>query len=236
MNKSFNSLSEFEFESLKNAVNYKKWIGRTFQHPLRNAKTILEVGSGIGQFTQVIREHAPSAKITALEPELKFHTALNAAIPDLETIQSFSSDLVGRRNFDTIVSVNVLEHIEDDVAELKNWHELLNPGGHACVLVPAHPEIFSPIDNMMGHYRRYTIDTMAQKMRAANLDIIENHYFNFVGYWLWLLNFKLLRQTRINPGNVAFYDNVLIHFSKFFDSIGLNKIKGQSLVCIARRR
>lgn len=236
MNKSFNSLSEFEFESLKNAINYRKWIGKTFQYPLRDSKTILEVGSGIGQFTQVIRQQAPLAKITAVEPDLKFHVPLNAAILDLETVQNFSIDLVGRRNFDAIVSVNVLEHIEDDVAELKNWHQLLNPGGYACVLVPALPEIFSPIDHMMGHYRRYTKDSMTQKMKAANLDIIENHYFNFVGYWLWLFNFKLLRRTKISPQNVVFYDKVLIHFSKFFDSIGLNKIKGQSLVCIGRRR
>ncbi len=237
MNDSFNSLGDFEFESLRLAVNYKKWIGQTFQSQLETSGSILEVGAGIGQFTEVICELAPSAKISALEPERRFHDALKTAVPDVERLPCETNELVGgSRLFETIISINVLEHIEDDLTELKQWHDLLSPGGHICLLVPACPEIFAPIDTMMGHYRRYAAESLIQLMEQAKLNVKELRYFNFIGYWLWLINFKLLKQRSIKSTHVALYDRFIIHLAKILDRSGLNRIKGQSLICVAQRR
>ncbi|MEO0509725.1 MAG: class I SAM-dependent methyltransferase [Verrucomicrobiota bacterium] len=235
MNKSFNTLAEFEFESLKKAANYRNWIGQRFKASFEGASNVLEVGSGIGQFTQIIQQYAEGAAVTALEPEIQFHDELKISAPNAEHLNAYSSELVGHRSFDAIASVNVLEHIEDDIAELKNWHALLKPGGRVCLLVPAHPEIYASIDNLMGHYRRYTKRSMTDKIESAGLQITELYYFNFLGYWLWLLNFKVFKRKTIDAKNVAFFDRVLIHFSKIMDLIRLNAFKGQSLICIARK-
>ena len=236
MHPSFNSLENFEFESLKLAVNYRKWIGRIFQPYLENSGSLLEVGAGIGQFTETILKTAPPhAKISALEPEAKFQDILKNNCPEVEILPCQTDALIGQRSFETIISINVLEHIEEDLTELKQWSHLLHPGGYICLLVPACPELYAPIDTMMGHYRRYTPKTLSQLMEQAELNVEKLSYFNFIGYWLWLLNFKLLKQRSIQSTHVGLYDHCIIHLAKLLDYWGLNRMKGQSLICIAQR-
>lgn len=236
MKNNFNSLDRFEFESLRHATNYKNWIHSKFSHILDNSKSILEIGGGIGQFTQVIQQRSPAAEITSLEPNAEFHKTLSSSTPGVKSINAYSENLIGKNAYDTIININVLEHIKDDLVEIQNWNKLLNAGGHVCILVPACQEIYAPIDHLMGHYRRYSIEDLSCHFEAADFEIETIQYFNFLGYWLWLLNFKLLKNTSFSESKVIFHDRVLIYLSKALDALGANRIKGQSLICIARKR
>lgn len=235
MRKYFNTLTSFEFEALRHSGNYKQWIWDQFGSVLNASESILEVGSGVGQFTTIIHDNSPAATITALEPSTSFFVELTEKLPNIERINQYSEALIGSRVFDTIININVLEHIENDTEEIKNWHSLLNSGGKACVLVPALNEIYAPIDNLMGHYRRYTKQELASKFEAAGFRIERISYFNFIGYWLWLLNFKLLKNTTFSAAKVTFNDRYLIHLCKALDALGANYLKGQSVVCIAQK-
>jgi len=235
MNRDFNTLDSFEFEALRLAHNYKDWICSQFAPILTQSSTILEIGAGIGQFTQTIQRLTPTAKITALEPCAAFYQTLTSTLPDIESINAYSNEIIGTQTFDSIININVLEHIKNDQQEIEHWNQLLKPGGRVCILVPACEEIYAPIDNSMGHYRRYSKKSLAAKFTQSGFEIETIEYFNFLGYWLWMLNFKLLKNLSFSDTKVAFNDKVLIHLSKSLDFLGANKIKGQSVICIARK-
>ena len=104
---------------------------------------------------------------------------------------------VKNKNLDTIIGINVLEHIKDDVVALKHLSLLLNPGGKIILFVPAFPLLFGDWDEMIGHFRRYTKMKLEQKLKASGFIPIESFYFNSLGFLGWGLN-KLLRKTPQN--------------------------------------
>ena len=118
------------------------------------AGDVLEVGAGIGTNTRTL-SGLPVRTWTCLEPDEQ----LCARIPrDLAAtiIHGKIADLPAVPSYDTIVYIDVLEHIEHDKAELEGAFRLLRPGGHLCVLVPANQALFTPFDTAIGHYRRYS--------------------------------------------------------------------------------
>ena len=139
--------------------------------------------------------------------------------------------------WDAILSINVLEHIEGDAAELERYSALLRARrGHFCVLVPARPEIYAPIDGDFGHFRRYTRPELRGKLEAAGFEIVRLCYFNFVGYFAWWLNFVALKKRVFEPGKVRFYDRMIFPTVHFLESKLLRPPIGQSLIAVARAR
>jgi SAM-dependent methyltransferase len=96
--------------------------------------------------------------------------------------------------FDTVVCLNVVEHVADDVGALRNIGEVLAPGGRAIVLVPQGPEIFGTLDEVLGHHRRYTVETLAKLAADAGFRVKELVHFNRVGRPAWWLNGKVLKR------------------------------------------
>ncbi len=96
--------------------------------------------------------------------------------------------------FDTVVCLNVIEHVDDDVGSLRNIREALSPEGRALVLVPNGPGIFGTLDEVLGHRRRYTEATLRKAMGEAGLEVQQVLRFNRVGWPAWVLNGKLLRK------------------------------------------
>ena len=134
-----------------------------------------------------------------------------------------------------IVSVNVLEHIEEDDDELRRYHRLLAPrNGCLCLFVPARQEIYAPLDADFGHFRRYSKPTLATQLEAAGYIIEELHYFNFTGYFAWWLNFRVLGSRRFNPAAVRFYDRVIFPVVHALESRLCRPPIGQSLIAVAR--
>ncbi len=122
---------------------------------------VLEVGAGIGTFTT--RLAGCAAQVTALEPNRYCFNRLQSATAHLSnvtrhelTVEAFHLGPARGRTFDTIVCMNVLEHIENDAAVVREFRSLVSPGGRVVLLVPAMPLAFGEIDRRLGHYRRYT--------------------------------------------------------------------------------
>ena len=91
------------------------------------------------------------------------------------------------KNFDTIMYLNVLEHIENDNKEIVNAYEKLNPNGYLIILVPAHNELYSKFDKAIGHFRRYDIDFF-RKIKLQKSKLIKLRYLDFC--WLFSILFK----------------------------------------------
>jgi SAM-dependent methyltransferase len=146
-------------------------------------------------------------------------------------------DLNTNEYFDGAIMVNVLEHIEDDKDELKRINQLLKPSrGHLCLLIPARKEIYSKLDNYFGHFRRYHKEDLRQKLDEAGFEIKILNYFNFIGYFAWLVRFKIFQKMTFDIDQVSFFDRMIFPPSHWVESNVLRPPIGQSLIAIAQAK
>jgi SAM-dependent methyltransferase len=108
--------------------------------------------------------------------------------------------------FDTIVCFNVLEHIRNDVDALKNLRQLLIPGGALLLFVPADESLYGSLDEQVGHYRRYTAETLRSAMEAAGFEIPVLTYHNVFGRFGWWLNARVLKRREMPGGQSKIFD------------------------------
>ena len=227
------SSADFEFEALREAANYRNALVHEFREYLSGR--VIEIGAGIGQMTAHLLELPHIQRLIAIEPEAKLSSRHRQQFPGHELYEGTIDDAPPKTAWDAILSINVLEHIEGDVRELERYSALLRErGGHFCVLVPARPEIYSPIDKDFGHFRRYTRPELRSKLEAAGFEIVKLHYFNFVGYFAWWLNFRVLGKRVFEVGKVRFYDRMIFPAVHFLESTVARPPIGQSLVAVAR--
>ena len=138
-----------------------------------------------------------------------------------------------RFGFDTAISLNVLEHIEDDLLALRHIWQLLRPGGRLVVIVPAHGWLYGTMDYSIGHYRRYNRQDMDHKIRAAGFRIESQKYMNVLGMLGWFANGRILRQD-IPPSDQLKLFNLVVPLVRTVEHI-VPPPFGLSLLSIARR-
>ena len=195
---------------------------------------ILEVGSGVGQITAVLAEQADVQHVLAVEPEKKFIDAFQASSPKVKLLHG-TADLVEAKDWNAIISINVLEHIEQHERELRRYRELLaQQHGHLCLFVPARMEIYAPIDKDFGHFRRYTKADLHAKLTAAGFQIVRLNYFNFIGYFAWGVNFRLLGKRAFDVQAVRWFDRVIFPIGYALEHNLVRPPIGQSLIAVVR--
>jgi SAM-dependent methyltransferase len=227
------STEDFEFAALAEAKNYRQALFAEFEEALRG--DVIEVGAGIGQMTERLVQLPQVRRALAIEPDSGFCAQHRARFPKHELLEGTAADLPAKTTCDAILSINVLEHIQDDQTELKRYADLLSERhGALCLFVPARPEIYAPVDKDFGHFRRYTYHELKSKLRQAGFSISRLHYFNFVGYFAWWLNFCALKKRLFEPEKVRFYDRVIFPIVHGLESRVLRPPFGQSLLAIAR--
>ena len=225
--------ADFEFEALREAANYRNALIHEFRKYLTG--DVIEIGAGIGQMTAHLLELPEIKRLVAIEPGAELSQRHREKFPRHELYEGSIEDAPPNSIWDAILSINVLEHIEGDEPELKRYSALLRPRrGHFCVLVPARPEIYAPIDKDFGHFRRYTKPELRGKLEAAGFEIVHLHYFNFVGYFAWWVNFGVLKKRVFEVEKVRFYDRIIFPAVHFLESNLLRPPIGQSLVAVAR--
>lgn len=229
------STEDFEFEALSMADNYRAALMREFSEPLRG--NVLEVGAGIGQFTETLLKKPGVSKLISIEPHAPFCNQLVKKFPGHSIIQGTIDDLKGDDDWNAIVNINVLEHIQDDERELKNYHaRLLKRNGTLCLFVPARPELYSQLDKDFGHFRRYTRPELRRKLEQAGFEIVRLRYYNIVGYLAWWLMFRVLKKRHFNPGSVRFFDRFIFPPVHGFESHIFAPFIGQNLLAMARAK
>jgi SAM-dependent methyltransferase len=165
-------------------------------------RRILEVGCGVGGVIDLL---GPRELIFGIDPEeevLSFTAQRFADRPECQFAcadivslpASLASSLHGLQ-FDSVVCINVLEHIEDDVAALRQMANLLMPRGRLALLVPAGPSLYGEYDRLDGHYRRYNRRMLREALGQAGLRATRLHYFNAVAAVGWWVQYKLLRRS-----------------------------------------
>jgi SAM-dependent methyltransferase len=227
--------ADFEFAALNEAKNYRAALLRDFQPHLRG--NVLEVGAGIGQITAELRRLPEIQRLVAIEPDAGFCTQLRARLPRQELVEGTISDLRSETDWNAILSINVLEHIETDEQELAAYHSLLKSSrGALCLFVPARPEIYAPIDGDFGHFRRYTRSELRQKLTQARFEPVCLRYYNFVGYFAWWLNFCVFKKRSFDITSVRLFDRAIFPVVHGLESRICPPPFGQSLLAIAQAK
>lgn len=227
------SNDNFEFDALNEAVTYRLTLTREFS-PFLKGK-VLEVGAGIGQMTREFRTLPQVTCMAGLEPDPRFHERFAQNNPSTELFRTISAELPESLGLDAIVSINVLEHIDQDQQELSNWFRLLRrKHGHACLFVPARPEIYAPIDKDFGHFRRYTRPELELKLTKAGFKIERLVYFNVIGYFAWWFNFKVLRKRTFATNSVRAFDRFIFPAGHWMEKNLVRPPIGQSLLAVAK--
>lgn len=147
----------------------------------------------------------------------------------------YLEDIRDTTTADTVIAVNVMEHVERDADFLRAAHQTLTSNGALLLLVPAVPAIYGSLDREFDHYRRYTRSGLERSLLEAGFEIEALHYLNMVGVAAWFVAGRILRRTTLKQGQVRFYDRFVIPWLRRIESLVRPPI-GQSLLAIARKR
>jgi SAM-dependent methyltransferase len=218
---------------LEGADRYVDWIVSLCAPSLRGQ--ILEVGAGQGTYTERLTAFG---EVTALEPSRVQHSRLVerlANVPAATAVAGTLDSLDDGEAFDAAVMINVLEHIEDDVAALQRCAGLLDPGGTMCIWVPAYELLYSRFDHEIGHFRRYRKQELVDRMRSAGFEVTTAHYANLPGFFAWLLIVRLAGRRPTSGRLATIYDRRFVPLIRRVES-RLRPPFGQSLFAVGVRR
>jgi SAM-dependent methyltransferase len=140
---------------------------------------------------------------------------------------------LGGAKIDTIVCLNVLEHIEDDLAVLRGLHDLLPEGGRLILQVPNHPWLFGSLDESYGHFRRYDYEGLHEVLRNAGFDDVSIRCFNPFSIPGWFVSGRLLRAKRLDVTSLRAYD-ALVPLLRCVDVT--SRLTGLALIAVAEKR
>jgi SAM-dependent methyltransferase len=216
-------------DNLDGATNYLSWIIDLVGPHLR--PPILDFGAGHGTVTERLAAFGP---VTALDVSPRCVAVLRERLAGREGIDIVGGvDVLDGRRYGSIVLINVLEHIEDDVAILRELRGLLAPDGLVVLFVPAHRLLYSRFDRMIGHFRRYERSTLSATIGAAGLSPVVLRFVNPVGAVGWLVIAKLLGRVPTSTGAIRFFDRRAVPVLRRLDR-WVRLPFGQSILCVAR--
>ena len=220
--------------------NYNDWIMGHLRGHLSGL--LLDVGSGYGALAELydspvvdkivlsdysLRMTAVLRERFALRPS-RYEVLDPCGIEDLVRLPRWE-----RRRPDTIMALNVLEHIEDDQAALNALASLLLPGGMLLLMVPALPFLYGRIDESAGHFRRYTRKELAGKVKNAGLEVCQVYYMNFFGIIPWFMAGTMIRMRELALAPCVVLDR-LVPVLRAMDFLARMSV-GQSLILAARK-
>lgn len=225
-------------DAMDYAANYRKWILDCFGPYLGNRTA--EVGAGTGGFSRFLLD-ANIKTLDCYEPSDMFGTLQERMSKDervtcINSVFAFDS---GIEKYDSIVYVNVLEHIKDDSKELHKVYGMLKSGGHALVFVPALQFLYSNHDRGIGHYRRYTRKSLLNIAQEASFKTVFCHWFDSMGILPWYIKFVLFK-GRMDTGQgegkllAAIYDKAVVPVERAAESI-VPPLLGKNVIYVGRK-
>jgi len=224
-------------EILSACSNYTQWVYQSIEPYI--GKNILEIGSGIGNITQYL---VNKGRLTCIDVNpnyvnyllKKFHSekkeGLQAYPADITNIEG---TVLKRGSYDTVICLNVLEHIQEDQRAFENMVHLLAPQGHLIIMVPAFQSLYGPIDKALAHYKRYTKKDFRKFLSKLPLKMKQFYYMNFIGFFGWFLYGRILKRQFLPKHESKLFDRLVPFLSRTERIFHLPL--GQSLFFIAQK-
>lgn len=206
-----------DLESMAFARNYHRWILDLFAPHLGGR--LVEVGAGTGSFSELLLERDFDS-LDLVEPSPEMHRRLAERVkgfPAQARVRTFNDTFARAAPLlaaggapDSVIYVNVLEHVREDEAELRAVRDALAPGGRLFLFVPAFGWLYGSFDRQVGHQRRYTRSELSGKCARAGFRVVKSTYFDAAGVLPWWLKYRVLRSERMEPAAVRFYDDYCV--------------------------
>jgi len=198
--------------ALSAAPRFNRWMAETIRPYV--GQRVLEIGAGIGNLSRALLPGRKRYVATDINPEhlarlgARFHHRLNleSHFCDLQQPEDFAPFA---NSMDTVICLNVLEHVKDDPLGLQNIYSVLDHGGHAIVLVPEGMSVYGTIDVALGHYRRYSEEELKKKMEAAGFEVERIVRFNRVSRFPWFVSGRILKRTSLDWNQMQLYDRMV---------------------------
>lgn len=230
-----------DLESMSFAVNYHRWILSIFEPYL--GKRVVEVGAGKGSFSELLLERRLES-LSLVEPSAAMHQQLYRRMEELNALatvktyndvfENVAEQIRSTERPDSIIYVNVLEHIEDDVNELKLINGTLDSRGRLFIFVPALRWLHGSMDRQLDHFRRYTRTELEKKCAVAGFRVLASRYFDAMGVLPWWVKYKLLQSNAMEPGAVRFYDARVVPVARRLEAIVRPPI-GKNILLVAEK-
>lgn len=215
-------------KTLATAKKYNKFLEESIIR-YSTSRVMVDFGAGSGTFARALT--ASGYRIICVEHDPDLLEQLRRSVPtsyrELEEIPAGSAGY--------IYSLNVLEHIEDDLEALRLLHSKLKPGGRLFLYVPAFKVLYSSMDRKVGHFRRYGKNQMLSLLSSAGFTVEKARYADSLGFFVSLLfRFVGNKEGSLNVGMVKTYDSFIFPMSRLLDYI-LGPLIGKNLMVVARK-
>ena len=226
-----------DLRQMELAPNYNEWLFSLVKPFI--GRRILEIGSGIGTMSKKIIQE--SDLLVGVEPnqycarqlEKNFGDSPKFVLINKRLEETRYDDLFNKYKFDTVLCMNVLEHIQDDIGTLQFFEQLLEPGGRVVLLLPAFPQVYGPIDKAVGHFRRYTKSSINNALLKTSLVVEKNFYSNFPGLIGWFFNARIKRSTGQSNSQIRLFNSLTPFISLVEKTLGCPI--GLSLISISKK-
>ena len=219
------------------ATNYFSWQARLAKEQIGNR--VIEIGCGLGNFTQHLLDREAVVSLDVVE-ECIDH--LKRRYPNQHNLQTSCLDVqdpaflsLRRHHPDTIVCLNVLEHVKDDHKALQHMHSVLESRGRAVFIVPAFESLYGPIDRNLGHFRRYSKLQWRELAESAGFKVKFARYINSIGLLAWWFNAKVLRREEQSEGQIAIFDTLIVPLLSILERL-IEPPFGQSILTVLEKQ
>jgi SAM-dependent methyltransferase len=215
-------------EAMEEARNYNTLLASVVCSDADRTRPVLDFGAGNGTHAWRLRD--AGLDVRCVEPDAALRAGLREGGFDVAaTVDAWEPGMFG-----TVYSLNVLEHIEDDLSAVRALRTALVRGGRLILYVPAFQILFSAMDSVVGHHRRYRREQLTRMVEAAGLEVIKAEYVDSLGFVAALLYRLVGRSGDLAPRAVAFYDRVVLPVSRRVDRC-CSRWVGKNLLVVARR-
>jgi len=222
-----------ELDNFSVARLWRKYVIYSLKKYFKD-KNVLEVGSGIGSFSELIIKDAKS--LTMLEPDENFSLYLKKKFKDNDKVVEIingTTENIKANKYDVIIHCQVLEHIENDQEEITRNLNLLNKDGYLLICVPSFMSLYSNFDKSIGHHRRYIKkDFLLFNLQGSKIE--KMFYLDSSGYLIYRIFKLFLNSSNPKKFMVYIWDKIFIPISFVLDKF-LNDEFGKNLVVIVKK-
>jgi SAM-dependent methyltransferase len=202
-------------------------------------KQVLEIGAGLGQISSFLVERHHT--VVAVEPDGNLYSKLIERVGHhLEETLNYTLEVAleeqkisSNKKFDSVLYVNVLEHIDNDIRELTIAKSFIKAQGNIVIFVPAMPSLYGTMDAVSGHFRRYRRHELAAAIQQAGLKVERIYYFDPLGVLPYWLSYRVLSRKSLGGGAVALYDKIIIPLSLVISRVTQRRGLGKNLIAVA---
>lgn len=214
---------------MQEASNYNDYLIYLIEEHSNKKQLILDFGAGIGTYAKTLKKNG--YKIVCLEPDTNQCKVIESN--DIEVYKSLED--IEDNSLDFIYSLNVLEHIEDDLLIIKKLKDKLKQDGELFLYLPAFELLYSSMDKKVGHFRRYNFKMLESLAKNADLKVYKKSYVDSLGFFITLL-YKVIgnKEGNIDKKSLIIYDRVIFPISKLFDKV-FNQFFGKNVYMVFKK-